>query len=45
MEQWLQGFLTPQVLRQRVRFLGMLGYLSGGAALVAVLSLPFLRIL
>lgn len=43
MEQWLQGFLTPQVLRQRVRILGMTGYVSGSAAVVAVLSLPFLR--
>jgi len=43
MEHWLQGFLTPQVLQQRVRLLGMAGYVSGGAAIVAVLSLPFLR--
>lgn len=43
MEQWLQGFLTPQVLRQRVRFLSMVGYVSGGAAVVAVLSIPLLR--
>jgi len=43
MEQWLQDFLNPQVLRQRVRLLGMVGYMSGSAAIVAVLSLPFLR--
>jgi len=43
MEQWLQGFLTAQVLQQRVRLLGVAGYLSGGAAIVAVLSLPFVR--
>ena len=43
MEQWLQGFLTAQVLQQRVRLLSMVEYVSGSAAVVAVLSLPFLR--
>jgi hypothetical protein len=42
MEQWLQGFLTPQVLRQRVQQLSMVGYVSGGAAIIAVLALPYL---
>jgi len=43
MEQWLQDFLNPPVLRQRVRLLSAVGYMSGSAAIVAVLSLPFLR--
>lgn len=43
MEELLQGFLVPQVLRQRVLVLRMTGYVSGSAAIVAVLSLPFVR--
>lgn len=43
MEQWLEGFLNPQVLRQRVRLLSAVGYISGSAAIVAVLSIPLLR--
>ena len=43
MDRWFQGFLTPQVLRQRMRLLSMVEYVSGSAAVVAVLSLPFLR--
>jgi len=43
MENWLEGFAEPAILKRRVDAMRSIGLVAGSTAIVAVLSLPFLR--
>ena len=43
MEHWLEGFADPALLERRVGALRSIGLVAGSAAIITVLSRPFLR--